>query len=115
MHEASLVHALLSQVDQLARSHGGGRVTTIRVQVGPLSGVEPLLFDEAFRRLAPGSIAERAELIVDYVPLGGVCRGCGETFTRGELEFTCPLCGSHDVTINSGDCVLLESIALETV
>ena len=50
MHEASLARALLNQVAQIARDRQGQAVLEVIVQVGPLSGVEPLLLVEAFSR-----------------------------------------------------------------
>ena len=48
MHEMSLARCLLAQVGHLVEAHGGGTVRSIRVQLGPLSGVEPLLLASAF-------------------------------------------------------------------
>ena len=61
MHEASLVASLLRQVDELAAQNGGGRVDQVRIEVGPLAGVEPLLMREAFERLRVGTSATEAE------------------------------------------------------
>ena len=62
MHEHSLVHALLEQVERLAGEQGAGEVEEVRVQLGPLSGVEPLLVKTAFEMLAPATIAGQALL-----------------------------------------------------
>ena len=44
MHEMSLVRSLLAcRSGQVAAANGGGTMRTVRVQVGPLSGVEPAL------------------------------------------------------------------------
>lgn len=112
MHEASLVAALLRQVDELASQHGGDRVTAVRVEIGPLAGVEPLLFDEAFRRLRIGTVAADAELIVDAVGLSCRCRDCSAEYATDELSFTCPSCGGRRVDVTSGDAVVLHSVSL---
>jgi hypothetical protein len=51
MHEESLVRSLLHQVEDLARQHHATEVDDIEVEIGPLSGVESLLVQEAFERL----------------------------------------------------------------
>jgi len=112
MHEASLVAALLRQVAELVAQNGGGRVGEVRVAIGPLAGVEPPLFDEAFRRLRAGSAADSAALAVDLVPLSARCRDCRAEYRSPELTFTCPECGGGDVDVTGGDAVILESITI---
>lgn len=113
MHEASLVSSLLRQVDDLVVADGGGRVVEIRVEVGPLSGVEPLLLREAFDRLRPSTASKNAELIVEFVGLTYRCRRCGHRHVTDELRFVCPECGGGHVDVLAGDTVTLQSIELE--
>ena len=112
MHEASLVSALLKQLDDLVVQHGGGQVTELNVQVGLLSGVEPTLFDEAYRRLCLGTSAEHARLIIDAIGLECRCRACHRTFTSDALRFDCPDCGARHVDVVAGDAVVLQSFTL---
>lgn len=102
MHEASLVRSLLNQVAQLAQNQGGGKVSEIRVELGPLSGVEPLLVASAFDQLAPASELAGARLVLDEVPLVAQCPKCGE-FTVERYDFRCPICGATQVTVVRGD------------
>jgi len=113
MHEASLVSSLLRQVDDLAVGNGGGRVAEIRIEVGPLSGVEPFLLTEAFHRLRPNTCSAIAELIVEFVGLTYRCRSCGRRHVTEELRFVCDYCGGADVEVLAGDTVVLQSISLE--
>ena len=48
MHEMSLVRSLLAQADEIAAAEGG-TLKTVRVQLGPLSGVEGTLMLSAWR------------------------------------------------------------------
>ena len=64
MHEVSLVRSLLEQVDRVVTSQGGRAAVEVCVEIGPLSGVEPLLVKEAFTQLAGDGT-----LIIDEVPL----------------------------------------------
>jgi len=114
MHEASLVASLLRQVEDLAAQNGGGFVGEIRVAVGPLAGVEPLLFQEAFQRLRAGSAACSATLAVDLIPLSARCRDCSAEYQSHELTFVCPECDGHNVDVTSGDAVILESFTILT-
>jgi hydrogenase nickel incorporation protein HypA/HybF len=112
MHEASLINNLLNQLDELASAHGDGCITEIRIEAGPLAGVEPMLLAEAFRRLRGGTVAADAELIVDTVGLTCRCRRCGSDYVTDKLEFFCPSCDSGDVLVIAGDTVVLHSFTL---
>lgn len=112
MHEASLVASLLRQIDERVAQNGGGRAVEVRVEVGPLAGVEPLLFDQAFRRLRAGTSSADAELVVEAVGLACRCRDCAAEYVTAELSFTCLSCGGRRVDVTSGDAVVLHSFTL---
>lgn len=112
MHEASLVSALLTQVNELAAQHRGSWVTEIRVEVGLLAGVEPILFNEAFQRLRSNAQLSHAELILDAVGLTCRCTACQLEYESPVLKFVCPLCGSAEVDVTGGDSVVLHSVTL---
>lgn len=109
MHEASLVDNLLRQVDELAASHGTTQVREVRLEIGLLSGVEPLLLRAAFDRLKAHSCAAQADLLIDDIGLKCRCKQCCGEYSTHELQFLCPTCGSVDVTVIGGDGVLLVS------
>lgn len=113
MHESSLVTSLLQQVDDLVVANGGGRVVELRIEVGPLSGIEPSLLTEAFHRLRPRTSSADASLIVEFVKLTYRCRSCGREQATAELRFICDCCDGDDVDVVAGDGVVLQSISLE--
>lgn len=111
MHESSLIASLLTQVAQLVANQAVEEVEEIRLQVGPLAGVEPLLLREAFLRLREGTVAGRAELVIDAVGLTCQCRECRLTFTTEELRTCCPDCDAM-ADVMAGDAVVLESVKI---
>lgn len=113
MHERSLVRALLQQVAELAEAEESATVSEVRVRVGPLSGVEPLLLAGAFDELAPPEIGAAARLVIQEVELEGRCQRCGHAFVIPGFRFICPLCGSSRVQVAGGEGVVLESVTLE--
>jgi hydrogenase nickel incorporation protein HypA/HybF len=114
MHEASLVTALLRQVAELAQANDHGQIVEIRVEVGPLSGVEPVLLHEAFERLKVDTIGAAAKLSIDAVDLSCLCLQCGQHYTTPTCEFVCPMCQSPRVQVTGGDALLLESVTFAT-
>lgn len=113
MHEFALVNALLEQVDTLWREQNAGRVLSIRVSVGEFSGVEPELFRNAYEMLIEETPMRGAELQMNCEPLRSHCENCGWDFAIERFRFECPECKSRDVTIVSGEGLVLESVTLE--
>lgn len=103
MHEASLVRSLLKQVERLCEQYGGRAVEQIDVEIGPLSGVEPLLVREAFDMLAPDSSSRDAILKIHEVPLMACCRDCNAQFLMPSFHFVCPDCSSNSIHITKGE------------
>lgn len=113
MHEASLVRTLLQKVSDLLTEHRGVRVETITVELGPLSGVEPLLVQSAFEELSLQSSLAGAKLVLQEIGLGAKCRHCHADFEIPKFKFVCPACGSTDVQVVYGDEFRLLSITIE--
>ena len=103
MHEASLVRSLLRQVSELLVEHGGDSVVSIRVEMGPLSGVERPLVEIAFADQVGSTACRGAELQIEEVPLSAVCRDCGNEFDIERFRFVCPACESARVQVTGGD------------
>lgn len=113
MHEYSLVRALLREVKKLSATAGDVIVTQVRIQIGPLSGVEPELLLTAFANLAPKSSMPEAELFIEEVPLMAECSECGTECEIVKYRFLCTQCYATRMRVTSGDTMLLESIGVQ--
>ena len=103
MHESSLVRSLLTQVATVLRDYPGSSVEQIRVEIGPLSGVEPQLVASAFDRLVDETPCRGAALRIEQIELAAECRDCGLEFVVEKFHFVCPNCSSKGVAILRGD------------
>ncbi|MGQ9659692.1 MAG: hydrogenase maturation nickel metallochaperone HypA/HybF [Thermochromatium sp.] len=112
MHELSLCQALIDQVVSLAREHGASRVDRLRLRVGPLSGVEPLLLQQAYPLVAAGTIAEAAELVIEPSEIRVQCTRCGAETEARPNRLGCGICGAFETRIISGDELLLANVEL---
>lgn len=110
MHEMSLVRGLLRQVAELRSAQGGAQVTEIRVEVGQLSGVDPILLAAAFERAAPTWAMSQARLIVEPISLEALCRCCDARFVVEDFDFRCPCCRSGACRVLRGEGLMLESV-----
>lgn len=113
MHELSVCMSLLEQVDQIARERGASKVTRIELQVGPLSGIETDLLENAYPIAAAGTIAMDAELVINSCELVVRCSQCGTETGAKPNRLICGNCGDFRTSIVSGDEMILQRVELE--
>jgi hydrogenase nickel incorporation protein HypA/HybF len=103
MHEVSICEHLLALLAQEAKRHGVSKIVRLRLEIGRLSCLDPEALRFAFDAIAPGTIAESAELQIDQPPVRATCRDCG---TEVELESrlsACMSCGGTRLELHSGE------------
>ncbi len=114
MHELSIVQALLEQVQaEVEKSGQRGRVVSLQLVIGRLSGVHADSIRFGFELLSPHSIADGARLCIEQPKARSRCRACGAETEIDEIVICCPACGDPDITICGGQELLLQSIELE--
>ena len=113
MHEVSVCQSMLKQVEEIAQQQHARLVTSIRVRVGPLSGIEPQLLSHAFPVVSAGTIAEDAHLVFEPSPIRVKCKLCGEESDAEISKLVCGLCGHWQTQLLSGDEMLLASVEVE--
>jgi len=104
MHETSIASELLNIAINECSKNGYSKIQTIKVIIGRATGVMPdaLLF--AFDILKENTSAENAQLIIEEIPVRGVCKDCGKEFESNEpyIVVACPVCGSFSLEITAG-------------
>ena len=113
MHELSVCLSLLREVERIARENNAGRVTKIAVTVGPLSGVEPDLLQNAYPLAVAGTIAEDAEFQIDVSDIVVKCSQCGAESPAKPNRLLCGECGDYRTNLLSGDEMVLQSLELD--
>ncbi|MFO1432083.1 MAG: hydrogenase maturation nickel metallochaperone HypA [Candidatus Competibacteraceae bacterium] len=113
MHEFSVCQDLLRQVEELAHAHHARAVTTIRLQLGPLSGIEASLLEQAFTVARAGTVAATAVLMTEALPVRVRCRVCDVISEVASNRLVCGSCGDWHTELMSGDELLLASVELE--
>lgn len=112
MHELSVCQALIAQVTQIASQHAATGVKTVRVRLGPLSGVEAQLLQEAYPVASADSIAAASTLLIDIAPLRVKCETCGAETEASPNRLLCGKCGDFHTQLISGDEMLLVDVEL---
>ncbi|ARO88878.1 hydrogenase nickel incorporation protein HypA [Nitrosospira lacus] len=112
MHELSICQALIAQVERIATSHGAQSVELVKLRVGPLAGVEPLLLQHAYPFASAGTVAAGSTLVIEPVPLKVSCATCGAETEAEPNRLICGACGDYHTRLVSGDEMTLMSVGL---
>lgn len=113
MHELSIVLNIVDVVQQEAQKAGADSVSSIEIDIGKLSTIEPAAFEFAWKHGIRESVLEDANLIINYIPGRGNCRECNTNFEMSELFDPCPNCGSFLSEIIDGQQMSIKSIRIE--
>lgn len=92
MHELSIALSMIEQIEEETAKHGGGRVETVFVRVGVLSGVDTQALLFAYKLACEGTDLQGSQLQIEPVPLLVYCPRCSSTHTPGPSDITCPRC-----------------------
>ena len=80
MHELAVTRNIVDVVVRNAVGQGARRVVRVRLIVGKMRNFEREWVQNYFDRFARGTVAEGAQLQIDYVPIVFYCDACGTTF-----------------------------------
>ena len=113
MDAQSLVRKLVRQVEEELATNPKGRIVSLRLRVGELSGVEPAALSRAYadavRNMPLRGIAVQMETEVP----DAVCEQCGNKFRFEPARLECDKCGSMRLSLHGGNHVYLNSVLLE--
>ena len=103
MHEMAICESILGILKEQARTLDFGSVKRVRLEIGPLSGVEIEALKFGFDVVTRGSIAENAALEIIETQATAWCMPCGEAVAIRERYDPCPKCGSHQLQVTAGE------------
>lgn len=112
MHELSICQALLAQVAAVAAQREARGVKSVRLRVGPLSGVEVSLLAQAYPVASAGTLAASSELLIELAPIRVKCEACGAESEAAPNHLLCARCGDFHTRLLSGDELMLMSVEL---
>ena len=115
MHELSVALSILDLAAEEAERQGSSRVVAIHLRLGPLSGVVKAALRSAYDLAREGTALERAELVIQDVPLVAYCSVCAaERALPLPLELCCPDCGTPTPEIVRGRELEVTALEIET-
>lgn len=113
MHELSVCQSILSQLESIAAEHHATAISTVYLQIGPLSGVEAPLLKNAWTIARSNTIAAEATLEIEEMPVTIRCTVCEKESHATPNRMLCEHCGAWQTRLISGDEMLLRSVDLD--
>ncbi len=116
MHELEIAQSLLRTISDWRDQNGSPRILSARIEMGPLSGVDPDAMQyawEAACEFACGGQMKGCKLLVDHLPVKYECPGCGREFESETLISACTFCGREYPLRKGGRELNLKSIEVE--
>lgn len=113
MHEFSLAQNIIEIVEETVAKNNAGKVSSIELEIGTLSGVEFSALDMALESLQPGSVIEGAEISKQIIKGKAKCPNCQHEFEPDDYFEACPACGNFGAEIIKGKELRVKSITAE--
>jgi hydrogenase nickel incorporation protein HypA/HybF len=110
MHEVSLVRTVLRTLDECVPAGRAGALRTVRLTVGALSGVEPVLLEMAWGVVVQATPWAHVTVAIEGVPVRVHCAPCATDFTPVHQRFACPACGTPSRDIRAGEELLIHQL-----
>ena len=102
MHEMSIAQSLLDIIREEMAKHDARVLKSVRLHIGQMSAIVPDSLSFCFEVMTSGTELEGAKLIMEVIPLRGVCKECNQEFEIRNYAFECPHCGSREINTISG-------------
>jgi hydrogenase nickel incorporation protein HypA/HybF len=114
VHELSIALSIIEGAEEELQRQGGGRVCSVHLKLGPLSGVvkEALIF--SYELACEGTALQGSNLIVEDVPIRVYCEACGaEGDPLSARQLHCARCGATACHVVKGAELDLTALELE--
>lgn len=113
MHEMSLAEGVLQVIEEAARKDQFQQVSTVWLEIGQLSGVEPQAMAFCFDAVTRGSVADGARLGILTLPGQAWCMACAKTVPMNEVCGECPDCGGFQLQVTGGTEMRIKELEVE--
>ena len=112
MHELSIARSVLDMVKQNVAEKDLPKVRSIMMRIGELAGVMPDSLEFCYQALTSDTLLSQSSLCIERVPFQIECQQCHQLSLNERGFAFCPLCGSSNTTLLSGDELHVAAIEL---
>ncbi len=114
MHELSIAMQIIEIAEEEATKHEASSISSLKLDIGTLSGIEPEALELAMEEAVKGSLAHNAKVLFNYIQAVAVCEDCCHEFNSQDYFKTCPFCNSLNTSLIKGKELKIASIDLIT-
>ncbi len=109
----SIAQGMIDIIREEMRKHNAKVLKSVHLNIGQMAGVMPDSLTFCFELITADTEMEGAELIMEIIPLKGICKACEQEFDIKDYAFSCPLCKSRDIDTISGHDLSIVEIEVE--
>ncbi|MCU0346854.1 MAG: hydrogenase maturation nickel metallochaperone HypA [Saprospiraceae bacterium] len=115
MHEISLVRNIFRSLEQSFPTEDLPRIRAIKLTVGQLSNVEPLLMQNAFEAVVATDSPQfsQAHLEMEVLPIEIHCEACNARSTIENYKFVCAHCGQPNNNVVQGTELMIGGVEMD--
>ncbi len=112
MHEYSITLSIVDIAEKEVKKYHATQVETIELNIGKLSGIEPMALEFAWDLAVPNTVLENAHRKINYIKGKAVCMNCRLEFEMENIFDECPKCHSYIKEFLSGKELVVKSLTL---
>jgi len=115
MHEISLVRNVFRTLESQLSAEDMARLKKIKLRVGLLANVEPILMQNAFEAVTETEQPAFKSVVLDieFVPIRILCPSCGLESGVENYRFRCAHCDTPSNELVSGTELLISGVELD--
>jgi hydrogenase nickel incorporation protein HypA/HybF len=107
MHELGIANSILATVRKEADRGAHGRVVTVGIQLGELSGVNSEALAFGLETLVKNTELDPLEFHIETTRRRNLCSDCKNEFDVVDHDTTCPQCGEQLTRLIGGDEIVI--------
>lgn len=119
MHELAVVPAIVDVVNKYARQQNAAKVLKVHIVVGGLRDFSESWVQYYYDRFSRDTLSAGAKVVLLTLPIRLKCGACGGESALDRMQFigpqgdACAHCGSAELTLLSGNEMLVEGIEVQ--
>lgn len=113
MHEMSISESIIGIIEEEARRQNYAHVKKVRLEIGPLAGVETEALRFTFEVVTKGTLAEDAVLEIIPMQAQAWCLPCERVVPIRQRYDACPDCGGHQLQVMAGEELRIKDLEVD--
>ncbi len=110
MHEISISQHILRSLKAELPSEEYNAIKEIKLKIGALACVEPVLLHNAFKAVTEGTKQQDIDLAIEYLEVKAYCNTCNENFNVKMHKYVCDSCGTPSSNVVQGNEMLIHQV-----